>query len=124
MDPSESIPISTGSMPPDSDPDAQEAMGRIMRAYATELATFVYGTIVPEPDGPGEGPDRYGVCCDRSLDCDCSGPPDGFGGGLFSMGTKRHHDRYHEELGEEQPSPPATLAQALLNGDARVRRVG
>ena len=78
-------------------------------AYAFEVATFTYGKLTPEPDGPDEGPGRYGICCDRSRDCDCSGDH-----GLFNVGTKQHHDRYHDALGEEEPNPPATIAQANL----------
>ena len=106
-DPSESMPISTGEMP--VDPDDQAAMERIMQAYAMEVATFTYGRLTPEPDGPDEGPGRYGLCCDRLRDCDCSGDH-----GLFNVGTKQHHDRYHDALGEEEPNPPATIAQANL----------
>ena len=124
-DPSESTPISTGDMP--TNIHDQEAMGRIMKAYAMEVATFVQGRLTPAPDGPGEGPGKYGICCDRSKDCDCSDTSSLHSemlGGLFSLGTKQHHDRYHEELGEDQPSPPATLAQALLNeGDDRIDRI-
>ena len=106
-DPSESMPISTGEMP--DDPDDRAAMERIMQSYAFEVATFTYGKLTPEPDGPDEGPGRYGICCDRSRDCDCSGDH-----GLFNVGTKQHHDRYHDALGEEEPNPPATIAQANL----------
>jgi len=117
QDPSESLPLSTGDMP--ADPVDRAAMERIMKAYAMEVATFAYGRPKPEPDGPGEGPGRYGVCCDRARDCDCSGDGDGEdgdagSGGLFRVGTKQHHDRYHSALGEEEPNPPATLAQANL----------
>ena len=107
QDPSESLPISTGGMP--SDPEDQAAMGRIMNAYAMEVATFTYGRLTPEPDGPGEGPGQYGLCCDRTRDCDCSGDQ-----GLFNVGTKQHHDKFHDALGKDEPNPPATLAQANL----------
>mmetsp|Transcript_16077 Transcript_16077/g.36160 ORF Transcript_16077/g.36160 Transcript_16077/m.36160 type:complete len:612 (-) Transcript_16077:275-2110(-) len=119
QDPSESMPISTGTYPLFK--KHQEAMDRIMKAYAMELATFEFGTIVPEPDGPGEGPDAYGLCCDRSTSCYCrdeSGSVSGGGGhqSLFNMGTKRHHDLYHSVLGEEQPTPFVTREQAIVNG--------
>lgn len=58
-----------------------------------EKATFHYGKIHDIPDGPGEGPGRYGVCCNRETDCNCAG-------GLFHVGTKQHHDVYHEFVGE------------------------
>jgi hypothetical protein len=40
--------------------------------------------LAAPPDLPGEGPGRYGVCCDRdpfapfrrNATCDCSGKPD------------------------------------------------
>jgi hypothetical protein len=118
QDPSESIPISVGLYPQDNK-EHQEAMDRIMRAYAMEMATFEFGTIVPEPDGPGEGPNEYGLCCERSRDCNCR---EGHGSdagtsnqSLFNMGTKRHHDLYHSVLGEKQPSPFVTMEQAIVN---------
>ncbi len=120
QDPSESMPISNGTYPLFK--EHQEAMDRIMRAYAMELATFELGTIVPEPDGPGEGPDAYGLCCDRSTSCFCreeAGSSISSGGegfqSLFNMGTKRHHDLYHSVLGEEQPTPFVTREQAIVN---------
>jgi arylsulfatase A len=106
QDPSEAFPISTGDMP--SDPNHAAAMRRIMRAYAMEVATFEYGPIDPLPPGPGEGPGRYGLCCDRSLNCSCTAsvldaslhhrPWKRMG--LFNMGQPAHHDRYHDILGE------------------------
>eukprot|EP00939_MAST-03C_sp_MAST-3C-sp1_P003176 g3176.t1 len=63
-DPSEAYPLS-GSAYEDVVPD-------ILAAYRTELATFEHGTLVPAPDQPGEGPGRYGVCCDRNRSCDCT----------------------------------------------------
>lgn len=114
-DPSESQPISVNKMP--SDPEDAAAMERILKAYAMEKATFQFGKLDPYPDGPGEGPDRYGLCCDRAKDCYCV--DDGLGTennniGIFNLGTKKHHDLYHEALGEEEPSPPRTRAQAML----------
>eukprot|EP00586_Coscinodiscus_wailesii_P004105 CAMPEP_0172485774 /NCGR_PEP_ID=MMETSP1066-20121228/13956_1 /TAXON_ID=671091 /ORGANISM="Coscinodiscus wailesii, Strain CCMP2513" /LENGTH=514 /DNA_ID=CAMNT_0013251235 /DNA_START=310 /DNA_END=1854 /DNA_ORIENTATION=- len=114
-DPSESMPISTGELP-EGDAD-KAAMNRIMKAYAMEIATFEYQHLIPEPDGPGEGPGKYGVCCDREKDCDCS--DESFEeniGGLFSLGTKLHHDKYHEKLGQKQPLPYKTSLQVLVNG--------
>jgi arylsulfatase A len=102
QDPSEAFPISTGEMP--IDPNHAAAMRRIMRAYAVEVATFEYGTLEPLPPGPGEGPGRYGLCCDRSLNCSCttdvSHRQPWKRMGLFNIGHPAHHDRYHELLGE------------------------
>jgi arylsulfatase A len=70
VDPSESTPVDTKT-----DAEAAAAMTRIVRALATEKATFVHQKNTPEPDGPGEGPGLYGVCCDRSKGCDCNGKP-------------------------------------------------
>jgi hypothetical protein len=115
-DPSESEPISEGDMP--TEESDKEAMERIMKAYAMEKATFVFGNVIPYPDGPGEGPGQYGICCDRSKDCYCptNQQNDEVPGSssIFGIGTKRHHDRYHEYLGEDEPSPPRTRYQARL----------
>ena len=47
----------------------------IIDRLQNELKTFVYGgPLIPPPDLPDEGPDKYGVCCDRKKGCDCSGP--------------------------------------------------
>mmetsp|Transcript_56321 Transcript_56321/g.180831 ORF Transcript_56321/g.180831 Transcript_56321/m.180831 type:complete len:599 (+) Transcript_56321:53-1849(+) len=110
-DPSEAIPLNPdGEMPHDA--EAAAAIGRIQKAHATERATFVYGSLVPEPDGPGEGPGRYGVCCDRSKQCDCDGAPSS-AVGILGIGSKEHHDAYHDTSGREPPLPP-TLAQEML----------
>ena len=69
-------------------------LARIQRAYAMEVATFQYGEFHTIPDGPGEGPGRYGVCCNRETNCNCEGT------GIFHVGTKGHHDDYHDILGE------------------------
>jgi arylsulfatase A len=143
QDPAEAYPLSKGydDVPPDA--EDREALERIVQAYAFEVATFEYGSKVPEPDGPDEGPGRYGVCCDRERECNCrddaaqearddgTGPADAptpsdgrataatsgatrIGGGLFSVGTKGHHDAYHEALGEDEPSPPRTRLQRMF----------
>jgi arylsulfatase A-like enzyme len=115
-DPSETSPVCEPNTMP-TDPSDKDAMERIVKAYAAEKATFTFGTLVPEPDGPGEGRGRYGLCCDRSRGCNCgaSDVSDDGGGGILNLGTKQHHDRYHAILGEDEPSPPVTQAQALLN---------
>jgi len=107
-DPSESMPQDSGKSA-----DAGAALKRIVSALATEKATFVHQRNVPLPDGPGEGPGLYGVCCDRSKRCDCNGKPSQPGTGLFGIGSKLHHDLYHEVTGEDPPLPP-TVEQALL----------
>jgi hypothetical protein len=85
------------------------AMRRILAAYAMEKSTFQFGNITKEPDGPGEGPGQYAVCCDRSKDCYCKDQV-----GIFNLGTKKHHDEYHKALGEEEPLPPLTRYQSML----------
>jgi C-terminal region of aryl-sulfatase len=125
-DPSEAYPIVHGNEWP-TDTTHRAAMERIVKAYAMERSTFSFGTLDPYPDGPGEGPGLYGVCCDRTKDCNCAAPPlqrarsqvdiDGSldeGSGILNIGTKWHHDQYHKVLGEEEPSPPRTKAQAML----------
>ena len=121
-DPSEAFPLAEGNEWP-SDPKHRDAMERIIKAYAMELSTFAFGKNIPYPDGPGEGPGLYGVCCDRSKLCNCTtatgGDNDDAGLkdkliGILNIGTKQHHDRYHSVLGEDEPSPPRTRAQVML----------
>ena len=85
------------------------AMRRILAAYAMEKSTFQFGNIAQEPDGDGEGPGHYALCCDRSKDCYCKDRV-----GIFNLGTKKHHDRYHKALGKEEPLPPRTRYQNML----------
>jgi arylsulfatase A-like enzyme len=116
-DPSEAEPINKDNELPD-DPNDLAAIQRILKAYAMEKATFEFGNLVPYPDGPGEGPDRYGLCCDRSKNCFCIDDTDDeeekTNVGIFNLGTKQHHDKYHEALGEKEPSPPRTRAQIMM----------
>lgn len=112
VDPSESTPLNDPNKSPKRKEDVA-ALNRILKAHAMEVATFTYGNIVPIPDGPGEAPDQYGLCCDRSKGCNCTSSTDD-SVGIFKLGTRRHHDRYHTALGEEEPSPPRTRAQTLL----------
>lgn len=44
-------------------------------AREKEMASNIIKQPPPAPDGPGEGPGTYGVCCDRKRGCDCDGPP-------------------------------------------------
>jgi len=106
-DPSESEPISFNEMPKKTEDFL--AMKRILAAYAMEKSTFQFGNITKEPDGPGEGPGHYAICCDRSKDCNCKEQV-----GIFNIGTKKHHDEYHKVLGEEEPQPPRTQYQSML----------
>ena len=130
-DPSESEPLNAPGNVMPSDPELQEVMTRILKAYAMEKSTFVFGELVPEPDGPNEGPGLYGICCDRARNCSCTGPSLSSSGpsssdrtvsfrdylmksGIFNIGSKQQHDIYHDVLGEKEPSPPRTRAQWLL----------
>ena len=63
VDPSEAYPL-----------DLPSVSDNIVAGLQEELRTFHYGKLTAPPDQPGEGPGRYGVCCDRSKKCDCSGP--------------------------------------------------
>lgn len=115
QDPSEGIPLNADGQPP-TDPEAAEALRRIRQAYAVEKATFVYGHIVPAPDQEGEGPGRYGICCDRTLGCKCTGEPSSkcsSSSGILGIGSRAHHDAYHDISGEHPPLPP-TLAQIRI----------
>ena len=61
------------------DAELKAAVQAINAAFDKEQATFTRGTLVAPPDGPHEGPNMYGVCCDRAekgkdATCDCSGP--------------------------------------------------
>ena len=104
-DASEAWPLCDGTKLP-KDPQDRAAIDRIMRAYAMELATFQYGNAKPLPPGPGEGPDRYGLCCDRSVNCSCTTrrpslwEEEDFPSSIFRIGSQHHHDEYHKILGE------------------------
>lgn len=63
-DPSEAYPVNNKT----------DVVNAVVAALQHEMATFTYGKLVAPPDGPGEGPGKYGVCCDREKGCDCSGP--------------------------------------------------
>lgn len=108
VDPSEAQPVDTND-----DYEASAALKRIVRALAMEKATFVHQKNQPLPDGPGEGPGIYGVCCDRSKNCECNGKPSSQATGMFGIGSKQHHDVYHEVTGEDPPLPPTHEQLAL-----------
>lgn len=109
VDPSESTPVNA-----DLNSEAAAAMKRIVSALAMEKATFVHQINVPLPDGEGEGPGKYGVCCDRAKNCDCDGKPSQLPGGFFGIGSKSHHDLFQEVTGEDPPLP-ATVEQDSLS---------
>ena len=112
QDPSEAFPLNpNGTIP--TNPIHLAALERIRRAHAMEVATFSYGVARPEPDGPGEGPGRYGQCCDRRRACKCD-DADASAVGWGNIGSRIHHDAYHTLLGQEEPTPPRTAAQAAL----------
>lgn len=106
-DPSEAEPISFNQMP--TKKEDLMAMNRILKAYAMEKSTFQFGNITQEPDGPGEEPGKYALCCDRSRECYCNDRA-----GIFNLGTKEHHGQYHKALGNREPSPPRTKYQNML----------
>ena len=58
QDPSEAYPL--------KGVDGGAVVAAISAAYNHEVATFSTGTLVPPPDGPHEGKNMYGVCCDRA----------------------------------------------------------
>jgi len=108
-DPSESFPLCTGDVPP-TDREAAAALNRIQRAYAMERATFQYGDIHDIPNDvleQEEGFDQHGVCCNTETSCYCKGGG-GKGSGLFYVGTKGHHDAYHNIVGEVNHMKKAT----------------
>ena len=64
-DPSESYPLSAS--------DYATVIAEVNAAFDKEVATgMTWGTLIPAPDGPGEGPGTYGVCCSRAEECDCN----------------------------------------------------
>jgi hypothetical protein len=113
-DPSESRPLNEPNQMPET-PDDRDALNRIQKAHAMEVATFEFGQIQDVPDGPGESPGTYGVCCDRSLFCKCNGSgKKEINIGVFKLGSKEHHDKYHIALGQAAPARPRTSAHAGL----------
>jgi len=109
-DPSESTPVD-----PSMSTEAAAALKEIVDALAMEKATFVHQENTPLPDGPGEGPGQYGVCCDRSKNCNCiDGILAGGGPGLLGIGSRRHHDMYHGVTGHAPPFPPTVEQLELI----------
>ena len=74
VDPSEAYPLVANDTMPD-DPALAALVEAFNAAYAREVATLKPYRPFPAPDGPGEGPGRYGVCCNRTMGCECDGPP-------------------------------------------------
>ena len=74
VDPSEAHPLCFNTTTP-KDPVLKQVVQRFTEAYAKEVATLVPHSSPPAPDEPGEGPGKYGVCCNRTKGCDCDGPP-------------------------------------------------
>jgi hypothetical protein len=78
VDPSEAYPLVSDNKMPKG--DLASVVTAIVAAYNHEVATFTINGLVAPPDGPHEGKDMYGVCCDRATKganatCDCNGPP-------------------------------------------------
>ena len=74
VDPSEAYPLVRNDTMP-TDPALVKLVQGFQAAYAKEVSTLHPTSAPPEPDGPGEGPGRYGVCCDEAKQCDCDGKP-------------------------------------------------
>mmetsp|Transcript_7205 Transcript_7205/g.12505 ORF Transcript_7205/g.12505 Transcript_7205/m.12505 type:complete len:82 (-) Transcript_7205:59-304(-) len=74
VDPSDAYALADNNTMP-SDAKLQEVIKTLQKAYAEQVERLVPYPSPPAPDAPGEGPGRYGVCCDRSKGCDCDGPP-------------------------------------------------
>jgi arylsulfatase A len=72
QDPSEAYPLTQNNTQP-TDPGLLAVVEYLQKAFVKEVATFTWGKLVPVPDQPGEGPDLYGVCCDRAKACNCNG---------------------------------------------------
>jgi arylsulfatase A-like enzyme len=73
-DPSEAYALTYNTTTP-SDPELSKVVAKFISSYAQQVASLVRTQPPPAPDRPGEGPGKYGVCCNRTLGCDCDGPP-------------------------------------------------
>jgi len=73
-DPSEAYPLTNNGVNV-TDPEIIAVLAALKDARAKEVASMVFGKLIAPPDQPGEGPNKYGVCCDRSKGCDCDGKP-------------------------------------------------
>eukprot|EP00054_Salpingoeca_dolichothecata_P012819 m.71181 g.71181 ORF g.71181 m.71181 type:complete len:554 (+) comp20142_c0_seq1:29-1690(+) len=74
QDPSESFPLTENGQKP-TNPIIKDVLAKFAAALEQEQKTMFHHKLIAPPDGPGEGPGKYGVCCDRSRGCDCDGKP-------------------------------------------------
>ena len=72
VDPSEAYNLTDGKTMPAADSPLRAVVETLNKARAAEIATVHQVHTPPAPDGPGEGPGTYGVCCDRTRACNCS----------------------------------------------------
>ena len=72
VDPSEAYNLTDGKTMPAADSPLRAVVETLNKARAAEIATVHQVHTPPAPDGPGEGPGTYGVCCDRKRACNCS----------------------------------------------------
>ena len=73
-DPSETYPLSVNTTNP-QDRDLRAVIQTLNAARERQAQALRPTLAPPAPDRPGEGPGKYGVCCDRSKGCDCTGAP-------------------------------------------------
>jgi len=74
VDPSEAYALTDNNTMP-SDPKLRQVVRVLQEEYAKQVQILVPHHTPDAPDGPGESPGKYGVCCDRSKGCDCDGQP-------------------------------------------------
>jgi len=86
-DPSEAYPLSINQST-HSDPIIAAVLAKLQAAYTTEVATLGRYSSPHAPDGPGEGPGTYGVCCDRKRACYCDGAPAGVAAAAEETATR------------------------------------
>ena len=74
-DPQEAFPLCRGTVADNitSCSEYASVLKAISAAYDAEGE--IYRRQAPEPDRPGEGKGKYGICCDEVKGCDCDGPP-------------------------------------------------
>jgi len=65
-DPSEQYELGNGT----NSNEIKKVLRTVKRAFAKEMESMEFNKIIPEP---GEGP--YGICCNRTMACDCDGSP-------------------------------------------------